>query len=278
MSDLIKAIIQSRNTAAGILEKSLRNLDNNSEIEISKKILKEVSNHDELFPNGWYDPPPGGVCVLLGQTPFKRLQFKTLRNPSAWPNNTSKFSTETVGIIYLSPVDHLTGMFGDIGLTIYSGENKEIKDHIRKCYNVILEVAKKAEARMLFSDLFNEAISSFNNNLKIIEWMTTTNDPTLGINLGHTVPGSYENEVQASASFEELKIKLTKGRIYINGSENFKIPETCAFTVEARLVDNQKKYLPNVFFHFIVCFDHGKKTILENFSEIFKTVGMDYMN
>lgn len=278
MSDLIEVITQRRKTAAQILIKSLVSIDGNSEIQIRGKIQAEFGNHNEFFPLGWYDPPPGGVCVLMAQSPFKRLQFKTLRKPEAWPNETSKFEQETVGIVYISPVDRQTGMLGDIGFTIYRGKNAEIQEHIKKCYKTILSIAEKAEVGMKFSDLYKLAGNLFKENLKIIEWMTTTNDPTLGMNLGHTIPGSFGGNLPMGNSFEEIKNTITKKRIYINAAEDFIILETCAFTIEARLVDVEKEYPPNAFFHFMVCFNKGKKTILENFEEIFKAVGMDYMN
>jgi hypothetical protein len=278
MSDLIEAIIKTRKTAADIFVKSLVNIDKLSEIEIAEKLISEIKNHSEIFPEGWYSPPPSGTCVLLDQKPFKRLQFETLRKPVAWPNETSKFENETVGILYISPVDRKTGMFGDIGFTIYNGNDKEIMEHIRKCYSIILSIAQRTRVGMKFSDLYKLADNIFKSDLKVIGWMTTINDPTLGVNLGHTIPGSFDNNLIFGNIFDEVRNTITKNRIYINGTENFTIPATCAFTVEARLADSNKIELPNVFFHFIVCFDKGKKTILENFAEIFKAVGMDYMN
>lgn len=277
MSDLIETIIQTRKTAADIFVKSLENLDENSEVEIREKILVEIATRKELFPDGWYSPPPAGIAVLLDQKPFTRLQFKTLRKPEAWPSKTSRFKKETVGIVYISPVDRKTGMFGDIGFTIYNGNNQEIREHIKKCYTTILTITKKAEVGMKFSELHKLTEDIFKKNQKLIGWITTTNDPA-GTNLGHTVPGLLKENFFFQDNFEKIKDKIEKNRIYINGVEDFKIPETSAFTVEARLVDVKKKYLPNVFFHFMVCFDKGEKIILENFEEIFSTVGMDYMN
>ena len=72
---------------------------------------------------------------------------------------------------------------------------------------------------------------------------------------------------------ETIRVK----RIPFINTENFEIPETCAFTVESRLEDLHNRDVPSVHFHFMVCFDKGKKTILENFKKIFETVGMDYM-
>ena len=278
MSELIDVIIKTRKTAADILVKSLFNLDKNSEVEIREKILAETVNHSELFPRGWYDPPPSGIGILLDQKPFKRLQFNSLRDSKFWPRETSLFEKETVGIVYVSPVDKKTGMLGDIGFTIYTGDSGEIKEHIKKCYNITLLIAKYAKVGMKFSDLYKFAENLLKNNLKIIGWMTTTNDPNLGANLGHTVPRSFENNFILGKTFEEIKNTIRIKRIYINEVENFKISKTCAFTVETRLADFNESNLPNIFFHFIVCFDKGKKIILENFDKIFAVVGMDYMN
>ena len=50
------------------------------------------------------------------------------------------------------------------------------------------------------------------------------------------------------------------------------------FLVESRLESFNQPGLPSAYFQFMVCFDNGKKTILEGYDTIFKTVGMDYMN
>jgi len=278
MSDLIESIINTRKLAAEIVEKSLTNIDNISETELKEKIITETSNHNEVFPHGWYDPPQSGVAVLFAQKPFKRLMFNSMRNPEYWPKENFKFEKETMGVIYLSPINRKTGMIGDFALTIYNGENEEIKKHIKKCYDTILLIAKHAEVGMKFSDLYKFALNSFESEFKFIGEMTTSSDPNLGINLGHTVPGSFEKDFTFGNSFDEIKDTIRTKRVYINEVENFEIPETCAFTVEARLEDLKNPELPKAYFHFIVCFDRGEKTILKNFENIFKIVNMDYIN
>ena len=277
MSDLIKTIIETREIASQIAVQSLIDMDGISEVDLRDKIFSQTSKYDNLFPKGWYDPPAGGVGILFDKEPFKRLQFDSLRNSESWPNESSKFEKETVGIVYLSPVDKKTGMIGDIGFTIYNGESEEIKQHIKKCFNTTLAVAEHAQVGMKFSELYEFAMKQFTNEVKIIGWMTTTSDPLKGINLGHTVPGSYTGDFSPSESFNEVKKEITTKRIYINIAESFEIPETCAFTVEARLADDNKPHLPNVFFHFIVTFSKGEKKILKNFEDIFKIAKMDYI-
>lgn len=277
MSDKIDAIIKTRKQAAEIFTQALLNIDNISEIELRDLILSKMSANNNLFPKGWYDPPPGGVGILFDEAPFKRLQFESLRDSSSWPNEISRFKKESVAIIYLSPVDRTTGMLGDFGCTVYKGDNQEIKEHILKCFKTTLAIAEHAEVGMKFYDLYKFANNLFKNELKIIGWMTTTNDPTLGINLGHTIPGSLENYSNLGNSFSEIKDFIRTKRKYINSAENFEIPTTCAFTVETRLADLNNPRLPNVFFHFIVIFRDGEKHILKNFENIFKIANMNYI-
>src|SRR3989338_2922440 len=114
MSDLIDAVIKTRKISAEIAAQSLLRIDGASEIEIHKLILSKMSEHSDIFPTGWYDPPPEGISILFDETPFKRLQYNSLRNPEYWSKEERKFTKETVGSIYFSPVDKKTGMMGDI--------------------------------------------------------------------------------------------------------------------------------------------------------------------
>ncbi len=277
MSELIEAVIKTRELAADIFAKSLINVDGISEKGITEKILFEIKNHTEVFKEGWYSPPPGGVSVLLDQKPFKRLDFETIRLQSNWPNETHFSKKESVGILYSSLVDKNTGMIGDIAFTIYNGHDKEIKEHVKICFEIILKIAQKAKVGMKFSDLYDFGMELIEENNKRKGGIKGTS--ALGINsvFGHTIPGSNTGGLNTIGDFEGIKQTIAKNRIYIDSSEDFKIPDTCAFSVETKIGDFKKPELPTVFFHFIVCFDNGKKTILENFDEIFKVVGMDYM-
>ena len=278
MSDLIAAVIKTRKSAEQITINSLENIAGISELALKEKILVESATHGELFPKGWYDPPEGGVAVLFDQKPFKRLRFETLRNSLSWPTSTSYFNTESVGMVYLSPVDRETKILGDIGFTIYGGNDEKVKEHIKKCYGLIVSIAKHAQVGMKFSDLYQYGEGLLQDSIKIIGWMVTTSSNPSGYNFGHTVPGSFGNDINFPNSFEEIKDVIRNERTYINEIENFIIPETCAFTVEIRLGNPDDENLPSVFFHFMVCFEKGKKTIMEGFEEIFNKVGMEWMN
>lgn len=277
MSELIDSIIKTREATAGIFAKSLIDINGLSEIGIGEKILTEVKKNNDIFPEGWYSPPPKGVAILLDHEPFERLKFQTLREASAWPNGTSTFEKESVGMIFFSPVHRKTNMIGDIGFTLYRGENKEIKRHIKKSYYAILKIAEHAKVGMSFPDLHKFATNLLKKEFEIVGWTTTNLKAKPFINFGHTIPGSFERGFVFGKTFEEIKESIRTSRFFITEVENFKITETCAFTVETRLINLEKPQLPIVYFHFIVCFDKGKKIILENFDDIFKVVGMDYI-
>ena len=276
MSDLVDSIIKTRELTADIFVKSLVDFENKSEFEIAQNILSVVKKNSEIFSEGWYSPPSFGVAVLLDLIPFKRLEYDSLRKAEFESMHDIYFGKETVGMIFFSPIDKKTNMIGDIGFTIYTGNSKEIQNHLKNAYEAILDIAKHAEVGMTFDEVCSFADNRLKNNFKITRWITKHSDPNT-MNLGHTIPGSYEN-INFGKSFEDIKSTITKGRIYIKENVNFKIPETCAFTVESRLEDINNSNLPSVYFHFIVCFNKGKKIILENFEQIFSKVGMDYMN
>ncbi len=272
----IEAIARTRDTTSKIIAASLGRIENATEVEIRDSLLERMATHGELFPQGWYDPPPGGSSVLWAQRPFNRLQFETLRDKSFWPSEISRFETETVGMIYLSSVDRPTKMIGDIGLTIYNGADAKIQEHIRAVLGVIHGVAERAKVGMKLSHLYAEAMRMFDTHHKVIKWMTTHDDP-MKVNLGHTIPGSFGESVPDESTFEEIKEFIRSKRIYINESETFRLPSTCALTVEARLVDTRDLDLSNVLFHLIVTFSEGERRILTNFDDIFRTVAMNYM-
>ncbi len=167
MADLIEAIIKTRKTSGEIASLSLLNIENTSEIELCKSILSKMSASENIFPKGWYDPPAGGVSVLFDEAPFECLLYDSLRNPEYSPQERYRFKKETVGGIYFSPVNKTTNMLADIGFTIYKGENEEIKQHLKKSYDVIYKIAEHAEVGMKFSDLCKFALDLFHtNNLK----------------------------------------------------------------------------------------------------------------
>lgn len=270
----LSKIEQTRIAASDILPTVLSESSGKSELNIRNEITTEVAKHEEIFPEGWYAPPPMGVSVLCDEAPFTRLQYETLRDEQYFPSADQYLREGSVTVLYMSPVDRSTGLIGDIGLSLYPGSNSEIQDHIKTCHDLLIDAASMANVDMRFSELYSKIMDLFAVNGKKIGWMTTWHDP-LGVNLGHTVPGSY-GESPLRETFEDTKEAIRSSRLYINQTETFAIPPTCAFTVEARLTDLEEK-MPNVLFHTIVVFENGERKILTNFDNIFQAVGMHYI-
>jgi len=277
MSDLIDAVIRTRELSGKIAQEVLLDIENISEVELHERILKKMSEHEDIFPTGWYDPPPGGASVLFDESTFERLKYDSLRKPLYWPSKKSVFKKETVGSIYFSPVDRKTGMMGDIGFTLYTGENEEIREHLKNVYTSILAIANHVEVGMKVSDLCAFAKKLFQDKFRRTKWITISSDPNQSINLGHSVTGSLDTNFITGDTFEEIKETLKTKRVHLIDTENLEIPATCALIVESRLEDLNRPHLPSAYFQFIVCFDNGKKTILRDIDKIFKAVGMDYI-
>jgi hypothetical protein len=153
-----------------------------------------------------------------------------------------------------------------------------LQDHFKRGLEAIVGIADLAKVGMTFAELY-----ATGHEVLIQRGFEHTRTTTITSNageknFGHTVPWSDSGEVPSELPIEELSEKIRVARKFIHSAEQYSIPQTCAFTVESYFLDPGKPQLPNVFFHVIVTFDRGKKEILTNFDEIFKSVGMDYMH
>jgi hypothetical protein len=208
------------------------------------------------------------------------LKFDTLRKSEYWPSNDHKLLRDSVGILYASPIDKATGIIGDFGLTIYRGSDLKIQSHLSTCLSVLEQAAEAAAEDMEFRELHNLAQRLFNKS-NLTNARTVTWTDTVGTNLGHTIPWSYEiptsseSDIISAGSLPELQNLISSKRVNVNQVERFKIPKNIAFTLEARLESSVDGAMPNTFYHLIIIFENGTKKVLSNFNAIFQTLGMD---
>ncbi len=226
------------------------------------------------WDQGWYSPPPKGLAALFG---VGRVAYDSLRKEEFWPKNRFIFSGGSLGYVYASPVNRLSGIIGDFGLTIYKGADQKIINHIKVCLDITEKTAEYARAGMELREVYNYcqklmAEKGLNNKR-----MLAYNDKTK-TNIGHTVPWSHkrpldeEFKIIEDSNFEKLKDLISSKRITLNARETFKIPPTIAFTIEPRMENDES---PLVSFHMIVAFKDGKKEILANFKPVFQALNMD---
>ena len=164
-----------------------------SEILLRDQWLNQLRRNHLIYPEGWYLPPPYGIGILFGtEINYQRMNYQSLRPENSWPKD-SIFLDKNRGIIYVffSPVDKLTNMIGDWGMTIYFGKNPDIIEHLKFCLQLNYQVLEHVQVGMTLSELAN-----FSNKLFLKQGLynqVTSVTDTTGVNIGHTVPWSYEN-------------------------------------------------------------------------------------
>ncbi len=254
--------------------------DDIAEQEFATTLSAEIRNDADLQLEGWYAPPPYGIAALFSdQDNFDRLRFDTLRKEQYWPQQ-FKLLKNSAGIIYASPIHKVSGTIGDFGITIYKGNDRNIQLHLAGCLRALEQSADLAKVGMEFRELHDFTQRLFKEN-GLHNHRTVTWTDTVGTNLGHTVPWSYEEptaeeqRIIAGQSLNDLRNLISNKRINVNRNERFKIPANIAFTLEARLERLEDPAMPNTFFHLIITFKNGRKKIVSNFNGVFSVVGMN---
>jgi hypothetical protein len=284
----LKTIVDTRDWVAqsfmNVLSNLLKSGNKISETALRDHWLIKIRENLNIYPDGWYLPPPHGVGILFGtETNYQRMNYQSLRPKNSWPKE-SIFLDINKGVIYVfsSPVDKSTGMIGDWGMTIYFGKNPDIIEHLKLCLRLNYQVLEHAQIGMTFSEL-----SNFSNKLFLKEGLynqVTSITDTTGINIGHTIPWSYEDllpeeiAIFKTNNWQQIIAMINSKRKFLNFQEKLQIQPGMAFTVEQRLTKLSNKNIPMSSFHTIAIVNpNGTKKLLTNFDEIFKVVGMDYM-
>lgn len=278
-------LIASR-SFANTLRELLSNEKPVSEEVFRNKWLIELRKNQAIYPDGWYIPPPHGIGVLFGaDEENSRVNYKSLRPEKMWPKgNIFLEGKNEMAYIFASPVDKKYGIIGDFGLTVYLGDNLAVKNYLRKCWKINLEIFNFIQVRMKFSEVYKFAkrvIAKYGLTNQVI----SSADPT-GEDIGHTVPASYfewsaEEKLileRGITNWESASNMISRKRVFINSIEETTFQTGMAVTLEPRLTVPNNPAIPMGSFHTIVIINaDGKKELLSNFDEIFRIVGMDYM-
>jgi hypothetical protein len=239
-----------------------------------------------IYSDGWYLPPPHGIGVLFGtEDDYGRMNYQSLRPESSWPKNDIILDKQN-GIIYVyaSSVDRSTGMIGDWGMTIYFGKNPEIIEHLKLCLELNYQVLDHVRVGMSFANLTIYANDAF-RKLGLSNEVTSIADKgSSGVNIGHTIPGSYEDwsskeeQILKNGDWLQILSMISKKRKFLNTVEPLKIKPGMALTIEQRLTRPSNPTIPMSSFHTIALIHtDGKKELLTDFDKIFKFVPMEFM-
>ncbi len=265
----IQAAAQTRVYAGECLARILDEADRLSEKECAEKIRAALAANPELYPEGWYRPPPGGIAVLAADDKnFDRLKFDSLRKETYWPRDDIRITPESIVLVYASPVHKAQAAIGDIARTHYRGTNPRYREHLRAAQDVLKEIADFAAPGKTFSDLCSYARVLFEKSRLTNDraLLTTRPEDAPVLNLGHTLPWTFDSDPapgHAAKDKDMLSLfdSISKARIFVNSNVSFEIPKTCAFTIEARLESLDDPSLPNNMWHMIVTFINGRKEV-----------------
>lgn len=274
----ITIIQRTRSLAAATLVDALSSTpDGSSESDICESWTHKISDCAPLSREGWYQPPPKGAAILIGDpaSKFVRMNYDSLRSPAVWPRADISLHKESLIYAYASPFDRGTGLIGDIGVTLYRGTDQSIREHLIRCLDVTARIARHAQVGMQLRDLFNYGLTQ----IRAADLSNQTSSTKSGTpNIGHTVPWSYESYPDdARHCFDhggptDIRDKISRGRVSINDSATLRIQPTMAFTVEPQIA---AAAAPLCSYHVIVIFAEGKKTISSCFGPLFKIFAME---
>jgi hypothetical protein len=274
--DKARGIIRARRAAAGTLYSALGQVGRDfTEASLAECWLREAKNSDDILPFGWYQPPPDGISVLVGQPPsFDRLQFGSLREQINWPSASVRYDNSSVLYPYLSAVDRRTGMIGDFVGTFYAGSDREVRSWIAAVYDVTLRIANFAAVGQQISEVYEfartelESLGGHNNTLSM------SGGTDVGADIGHTVPGYDDIEVpwhRPGASVSDVVHEVAATRRFISSANDARINKETAFTIEPQIL---QPGLPMASFHVIVAFVGQEKYVVEEFDQLFDFFGM----
>ncbi len=279
---------QTRKIASDTLKQTLQELlsknDPISEKSFANQWLGNLRKHTQIFPDGWYIPPPFGIGVLFSaETDSRRTSYESLRFEKNWPREDVFLDKEKgLAYFYASPVNKDLGIIGDFGLTVYFGKDEKVRDFFRLCYEITLKVFDFAKVGMSFSDIAKYCAKLLEGN-NLQNTIVSSSDST-GTNIGHTIPGIDEDfteeelQIFKAGDWEEVCKMISQKRLFLNRSEQATVKPGMAITFEPRPISAVNPDLPMVGFHTIGLFyEDGSKELLNEFEEIFKLVGMDYL-
>lgn len=177
---------------------------------------------------------------------------------------------------YASPVHIPSGAIGDIGCSLYTGEDRKVRAHLRNVWDTTMVIASKPRVGMSFAELYRLAAETFvsegfENNIYSAHDGRSTN-------IGHTMPWSYESstpderQILASGMREHISDLVSRKRRFISATEQFEITEDTLFTIEPRL---SRPGLPTASFHVVVGFVNGEPVVVTEFEPVFALFGMD---
>lgn len=283
----LAAVIRTRELAARTLAQTLREIlgsrEDVSETTLRDRWLEALRSSGDVYPDGWYTPPPHGMIVLFA-TDSKpgRINHASYRSREAWAREEVLLDRKKgLAMLYASPVDRTTGMIGDFGVLLYFGSKPTIQEHLAHCLELEQMIVASIRSDAPLSQIAKRA-QELMTERGLINNVQSITDPT-GADIGHTIPAvtrgwtTEESRVFEQGDWGVAKDMISRARGWVNTTETMTAATAGVFTIEPRPSVVGRADLPAVAYHTMVVVEAGRTRWLTGFDELFKLVGMDYM-
>jgi len=239
-----------------------------TEVQFRDAWLAKLQQDPSLFAAGWYDPPPHGMAVLFarGDDP-SRMSYESLRQEAAWPDQT-KADWRGFLFAYCSCISRTTGKLGDFDLTLYFGDDPQLKTHYRNCFNATAQLLHSISPADTSHALFMRAEEIFAQaNLRLSTTSITAVTPAV---LGHTFPVLPQSILDTAPTVlaAEHKNLIRTARHFIDRVSDWSLADGLQFTVEPQLRSALDPALPKISFHYLAQVKDGQVQICRDIDEL----------
>lgn len=213
--------------------------------------LEHIYNAYPCFQGGWYRPPEDGCAVLFGNVcNSRRVNFDSLRNPDNWPSSEKLDWHDGYIYVYCSQVDRTTGEMADFSAFHYLGSNPEVLKHIIQCREVHGQMLSMLKPGITSVEFHSTCFTILDSSGLYIAGHSET-DPAK-INFGHSLTSLSKERLNGANTLSDQDIEnLSRGRRFINSTDNWPLHSTRCFSVEPRLRSCSNPMLPQVSLHSI---------------------------
>lgn len=197
-----------------------------------------------------------------------RLGVESFRPPACWPGPTPVDAAAPF-TAYSSPVAS-SGMIGDFGLTVSTGTDPRVQDHLARVAELVHGLTEQVAPGRRYADLYQSARSGW-EAAGLVNDIASSTDPA-GTNIGHSIPffGQPREPLEPG---EDGARRISQARVFVSATNEAEIAEECAFTIEPRLGGAG---VPVVWFHVVVSFVAGRKHVVTEFDPVLAAAGASW--
>ena len=213
----------------------LRARDGLTEKTFAATWQERLAGEEGLTKNGYYDPPPGGVAVIFAdEADPTRLAFQSLRPEAWWPSDRRLDWRRGLLHAYCSPVHLGSRRPGDLGVTLYFGSERGIREHLNLPIAATQAVLAEVQPEMSSRDLFERSQAIFaqyglRNNV--------VSQTDSAVDLGHLLPILPEDIVVGGRLLDDkARDAIRDARRFVSAQDDWLLQPGDQLTIEPSLV------------------------------------------